>query len=247
MPAFKHHITGQGSHILKKRLASRQHLTKECVLLIAPFQHRMEQEGQQIETEHRRREILLAVAEVMFEMVALGLKHVVVFVFNFPPSTTGLCHLCHILRTETVIGDKGVVIELLARFGIDHGHLDPIDRECVLTVLQQDIIDEAIACHFRQATLPATLFILGDGTLRLPKGQAVIKLGMRVRLTHQDKVETLVESQRTKRLLAVEIIAHQGHVMRDQCSSMLSNPTLACGLLTVLFRMPILRHDVFGG
>jgi hypothetical protein len=23
MPAFKHHITGQGSHILKKRLASK--------------------------------------------------------------------------------------------------------------------------------------------------------------------------------------------------------------------------------
>ena len=28
MPAFKHQITGQGSHILKKRLASRQHLTQ---------------------------------------------------------------------------------------------------------------------------------------------------------------------------------------------------------------------------
>src|SRR5256885_4662075 len=169
----------------------------------------MEQEGQQIEAEHCRREILLAVAEVMFEMVALGLEHVVVFVFNLPPSTPGLGHLGHVRHTETVIGDKGVVIELFARFGIDHGHLDPIDRERWLPVLQQDILDEVIADHFRQATLPVTLFILGDCTLGLPKGQAFIKLGMRGRLTHQDKVEPLMESQRTKWLLTIEIITHQ--------------------------------------
>ena len=78
------------------------------------------------------------------------------------------------------------------------------------------------------ATLPVTLCTLGDCPLGLPKGPAFIKLGMRVRLTHQDKVETLGEShQNTKQLLAVEIIAHQGHVMRDQCSSMVSHPTFA--------------------
>ena len=70
----------------------------------------MKQEGQQIEAEHRRREILLAVAKVMLKMVALGLEHVVIFVFNLPPSTTGVGHLGHVLCTETVIGDKGIVI-----------------------------------------------------------------------------------------------------------------------------------------
>ena len=71
--------------------------------------------------------MLFAVAEVMFEMVALGLEHVVVFVFNLPPSTTGLGHLGHVLCTETVIGDKSIVIELCARFGIAYGYLAPID------------------------------------------------------------------------------------------------------------------------
>jgi hypothetical protein len=145
-----------------------------------------------------------------------------------------------------VIGDKGIVIQLFARFGIDHGHLDPIDQSRVLPGLQQDIIDEALEGHFRHAPLPATLFMVGDGTLDLPKGQAFIQLRMRVRLPHQDKVETLLESQRTKRLLAVEIIAQQGHVMWNQGRSMLRHPPFACGLLTVLFVMTILRHDVFG-
>jgi hypothetical protein len=93
----------------------------------------------------------------MFEMVAFGLEHVVIFIFNLPPSTTGVCHLCHVLRAEPVIGDKGVVIELFARFGIGHGHLDPIARERGLTILQQDIIDEAIACYFRKASRPTSL------------------------------------------------------------------------------------------
>src|SRR5262245_15042456 len=44
-------------------------------------------------------------------------------IFNLPPSTTSLRHLGHVRHTETVIGDKGVVIELCARFGIDDGHL----------------------------------------------------------------------------------------------------------------------------
>ena len=247
MPTGKHHIAGQGLHIVEKGLATGEHLAKQGVLLITPLQHRMERKGEQVQAEHRGREILLAVAEVMFEMVALGLEDVVVFVFNLPPSTAGLGHFGHVCHTETVIGDKGVVVELCGRFGIDYGHLDPIDRERVLTVLQQDLIDEAIDGHFRQTPFPTPLFTLGDGTLGLPKGQAFIQLGMRIRLTHQDKVETLVERQRTKRLLAVEIIAQQGHVMRHQCRRMLCNPTFACSLLTVLFPMTILRHDVFGG
>src|SRR5919108_1129545 len=162
MPAFKHHITGQGSYILEKRLASCQYLTQYGIALIAPFQHCMGQESQQIEAEHRRREILLAMAEVMLEMVAFGLEDIVVFVFNLPPSTTGVGHLCHVLCAEPVIGDKGVVVELCTRCGIDYGHLDPIDRERMLTALQQDLIDEAINGYFRHPPLPATLFTLGD-------------------------------------------------------------------------------------
>jgi hypothetical protein len=39
--------------------------------------------------------------------------------------------------------------------------------------------------------IPLTLFTLGDRILGLPKGQAIIKLAMRVRPTNQDEVETL--------------------------------------------------------
>jgi hypothetical protein len=56
----------------------------------------------------------------------------------------------------------------------------------------------------------------------------------------------MVESQGTKRLFAVEVIAQQGHVRRDQGRRMLRAPTFASSLFTVLFRMTVLRHEVFG-
>jgi hypothetical protein len=129
---------------------------------------------------------------------------------------------------------------------MDHGPLAPIDRERVLPVLQQDIIAAAIEGHCRHAPLPATLCTLGAGTLGLPAGQACIQLGMSGRLTHPDKVETRVESQRTKRRCAGESIAPQSHWRRDQGGSRLRKPTFACGLRTVLCLLTILRHDVCG-
>src|SRR5215510_13492880 len=63
----------------------------------------------------------------MLKLGALGLEHGVLVVCTLPPSTTGVGSLGHGLCTETVMGEKGIVLELCARFGIAHGQLDPMD------------------------------------------------------------------------------------------------------------------------
>jgi hypothetical protein len=88
----------------------------------------MEQKGQKIETEHHRREVLLAMPKVVLQMVAFGLEHVVIFVFDLPASTARLRDVRNIVRVQAMIGDKAVVIELFAGFGIDDRDLEPIDR-----------------------------------------------------------------------------------------------------------------------
>src|SRR5215510_9136315 len=79
----------------------------------------------------------------MLKLGALGLEHGVLVVCTLPPSTTGVGSLGHGLCTETVMGEKGIVLELCARFGIAHGQLDPMDGSRMFPVLQQDLIDEA--------------------------------------------------------------------------------------------------------
>jgi hypothetical protein len=51
------------------------------------------------------------------------------------------------------------------------------------------------------------VFKRGNTVGGLPKRQPLIKRGMRVRLARQDEVKALLQGQRTKRLLTVEIIA----------------------------------------
>ena len=71
---------------MEKRLASGKHMTKQGVFVIAPLQYRMEQQGQQVEAEQKRRQVLLAMTKVVLQMVTLGLEHVVVL---------GVSHFLH--------------------------------------------------------------------------------------------------------------------------------------------------------
>ena len=112
---------------MEKRLAPGKHLAQQRVLVIAPFQHGMEQKGQQVEAEQKRRQIRLAMPKVVLYMVALGLEHIVVFVFDLLAPPTRSRNVSNIVGRQAMIGDTAIVIELFARFGVDDGDVEPID------------------------------------------------------------------------------------------------------------------------
>src|SRR2546421_3076713 len=103
----------------------------------------MEQQGEQVEAERPGREVLLAMPKVVFDMVALGLEHIVVFVFDLPPPTARLRSLCNVFSRDPVIRDKAIVVELFARLGVDHRALEPIDRQGLLPVEEQYVMKKA--------------------------------------------------------------------------------------------------------
>ena len=143
LPIVKDHIPHQGLDILEKRLAPRQHATQYGVLIIAPLQDGVEQEGQQIETEQKRREVLLAVTKVVLQMVALGLEYVVVFVFDLPPPPAHVCNVPNVVRRQAMIGNTAIVIELLARLGVADGDLKPIDGQGRVPTAQEHVVEVA--------------------------------------------------------------------------------------------------------
>ena len=75
--------------------------------------------------------MLLAVAVVVFEVVALGFQGVVVVVFDFPPAASGRDDLRHLAVIERQGRCKAVVIPH-ATFFIGGGELAPIDPQGVL-------------------------------------------------------------------------------------------------------------------
>src|SRR4029434_206677 len=87
----------------------------------------------------------------------------------------------------------------------------------------------------------------GNPVVCLPKCKPLRERGMGVGLARQDEVKALLQGQRTKRLLTVEIIAQYGHLMRRYDLGIFADPSFACPLFAVLLSLPILRHDVLGG
>ena len=82
-------------------------------------------------------------AKVVIEMIALGLKRIVIFVLNFPSGATCRDELFDIGRRNLVRGNPGVAVQHFALF-IGRYQLTPIDVKRVTTITQRDFIDVAI-------------------------------------------------------------------------------------------------------
>jgi hypothetical protein len=244
---IKDHIAHEGLDIMEKRLASGKHLASQRIFGITPLQHGMEQQGEQVEAEQNRCEVLLTMAKVVLQMVALGLQDVVIFVCDLPAPTTCLCDGRDVVRTQAMIGDTAVVIPWFACFGIDHCALEPMDRQGIVTPTQEDVIDVTIHRHCRAAAVPTPSFPLGHPVVGLPACPPLIELGMGIRLARQDAMQALLLGQRTKRLLAVAIIAPYGHLMWRHGLGLVAEPPFARLLFAVLFGLPVLWHEVLGG
>lgn len=62
--------------------------------------------------------MLITVAEVMFQMVALVFEHIDVFVLDLPTSATYLAELSDIVDRNRMIGGPSVVIDGLTGLGM---------------------------------------------------------------------------------------------------------------------------------
>src|SRR5712692_9761497 len=107
--------------------------------------------------------------KVVLQMVALGLEHVVIFVFDLPAPTARLRDVRDVVRAQAMIGDTAVVRELCARCGTHDRDLEPIGRQGIVTTTQEYVIDVPVQHHFREAAMPTTAFKLGNTVVGLPK------------------------------------------------------------------------------
>ena len=73
----------------------------------------MEEKSQQVEGDHEIGQVLLPMPEVMFKMIALSFQNVVGFVFTLPACPTIPNDGDNIAALQFVMGDKGIVIDLL--------------------------------------------------------------------------------------------------------------------------------------
>jgi len=84
LPVFEIEVAGQGLQIVEEGLARRQLGPHAAVGLVAQVENGVKQEGQQVEHDQYHRQVLVAVAEVVLQVVAVVLEHIVVLIFDLP-------------------------------------------------------------------------------------------------------------------------------------------------------------------
>ncbi len=205
-------------------------------------QQRVKQQGEEIEGRQQGGEMLLAVPEIVRQVIALGLEGVVVLVLDLPAGAAGAHDLGNVAGVDRAVARKGVVIhDLAVRCG--GGQLAPVHLEGIGAVAQRHFVHEAVGIGVGPFALPALdgerLHLTAGGQPRHPLIQRFVGIG----LAHQDKIQPLPEDGFAQRLLTVEVVAQdrdaQGAVTRTE----LGEPTFGRGGLAILFLMAVLRED----
>jgi hypothetical protein len=181
--------------------------------------------------------------KVVLQVVPRGLEDMVVCVFDLPSPAPRLGNGHDVVSRQAVIGATARVIQLFPRVGVDDGEVAPMDRHGLGTTAPEDVVHGAHHGHCREAPIAGACCMRDDRLGGVPKCSALIACGRGVGLTRQDAVETMLADQRTKGLVAGEIIAQEGDAMGCHLRGMGGQPALTRGAFTVLFVMAVLWHN----
>lgn len=104
---------------------------------IREFHESVSQKSQEIKAKQNHGEIAVAMAQVMFQMVAVIFQGVMTLILMLPACATGADHLSNILVGDGKVGDEGRFETDLAGLLIADGHLAPVDAEGIVACAQR--------------------------------------------------------------------------------------------------------------
>lgn len=124
--------------------------------------------------------MVLSMSEVVFEMIALGLEDIMIFVLGLPPTSACTSDLGHGFGGQVMVSYPSIGVEDFA-IGFSHQRqFTPVDEQGGLSVAQWELIDIAIAVNFFRALVLLCLFQGLDFTIRFQVVQPVIESRMRL-------------------------------------------------------------------
>lgn len=127
IPRFEIIIAEQSFQILKEGTAPSEGLADGPLLFIDQIQNGVVQKDQQVQRKQERGEMLIAMSEVVFNMIALGLENIIILVFDLP-ACAPIAHNGFDGRiADSKIGIEGILVETLARIFPSGNYFAPVD------------------------------------------------------------------------------------------------------------------------
>ena len=118
LPAVEDHVASQGPEIMKESAADGKGFSQQAVVIIGDVQSSVNEKGEQIQGEQGVGEMLITVAKVMFQMVALIFEYIDIFILDLPAGTPYSAEFGDIVERNRMIGGPSIVIDGLAGLGM---------------------------------------------------------------------------------------------------------------------------------
>ena len=109
-------------------------------------------EGEHVERGERHGQIILAMPEVVFELVAVVFQDVEAFVLDLPPRAAAGGDLGDVALGDRQRSDEGRLVFDVA-LGAQNLEADPVDQHGVLAVAQRNLVDEPVAMRLARSCL----------------------------------------------------------------------------------------------
>ena len=186
--------------------------------------------------------MLLAVPEIVFEMIPLGLESVVVLVLNLPASSAGSGQRDDVVLGNRKIGGPGVRIGLLA-FMIGDGELTPIDFQGVLAFDQRHLVGKAVGVSMEVRADSDALLERSQIRAWLEKLQPPVEGLVRVGLAGKEKVKAVEQRLAAERLVSIQVIAQEGERAAEIPGSGVREPAFGGRQLAILLGVTVLGSD----
>ena len=211
-PTLEVQITGQRFQMLEEPLPPPERGANLLVTLVGEFQERVQSKGQQVHRDQEAGEVLLAVSEVVLQVIAPILEHVIALVLDLPAGASSRHQARYVVGADRPVGDEGVAVADFA-LRVGDGHFAPVDLERVLALGERHVVGPAIKVVF-----PAVGFAFGAQLQGLQRAAGLqsfdpgTQMGVGSGLAGEQKMEPVQERLAAEGLMGVEIIAQQGVV-----------------------------------
>lgn len=246
LPTLKVQVGRQGFQVLKESAPRPHGGANQSVALIGQFQQGVQAKGQQVHCRQEAGEMLFAVTEVVFQMIAPVFEHVVVFVFNLPARPAGSHQPGHVVGAEEPVGDVTVAVKHRA-LGVGDGQLAPVDLQGIGSLSQRHAVGPLIVVIFPAVALAFDPRFEGVQVAAFFQGVHPFgQIGVGVGFAGEEKMEVMQQHLPAEGLMGVKIVAQQRVVAGGVTLGVGGQPAFGGGDFAVLFLVSVLRRDEFG-
>ena len=190
-----------GSAASGESLADDQFPPRRPPCLIGEIANRVTGERQQVQGRQHGGKMLLAVPEIVLQVVTLGLQRVEGLVLDLPSGPSRRGHGGDIVAMHGQVGDKAVVI-CDNTLGIAYLDTEPIDLNGLFVAAQRHIVQPPVAVCHAFLTDPDRF----AQRFRHDPGQEVLDRRMRVRLADEQEMPALIQHSLAYRNVSTTLI-----------------------------------------